>query len=351
MNSLIVCSPRKDGLIFRMEAKLIDHNTNGLSRVMLLERACNNYLDICEKNKNLSDHTLKAYRIDFEQFSAFTDRNTEIQLITKEQIRAFQQLLGSRECKPATIKRKLACIRAMFRWYELEEVLDNNIFHKLNLNLRTAIALPKNIPTQEIKKLIRSSREQINLDKKVKYSLREVANQVKTSKCINNLTTLVALELMLCTGVRVGELVDITLESIDFGDRKIKIFGKGMRERFVFLPDQEICNLIKAYLVVRLITRPDHGSFLVNSRGKPASTQFIRKLIRNITSISSISRQITPHMCRHSAACQLLEAGIDIRYVQRLLGHQSISTTEIYTHVNDKVLQAKVTLANVRGRY
>ncbi len=317
---------------------------------MLIESACNNYLDICEKNRNLSEHTLKAYRIDLTQFSASIGR-IEIQQITREQIRKYQQSLVDRGCKTSSIKRKLACVKAMFRWYEMEEILDNNVFHKLNLNLRTARVLPKNIPGHEIKKLIRSSRKTLRLEKNVTYSTRQVIECVGTKKYINELTALLSLELMLCTGIRVGELVNIKLDAIDTSDRKIRILGKGMRERFVFLPDQEVCNLVDAYIVVRLITEPDHDNLLVNSRGRPASTQFIRKLVRNVASASSIQRKITPHMCRHSAACQLLEAGIDIRYVQRLLGHQSISTTEIYTHVSDKALRNKVTLANVRRRF
>ena len=318
---------------------------------MLVGNACNEYLNICEKNKNLSSHTLKAYRIDLAQFTSFLRKPSELEQIKKEHIREYQQYLGSCGYKPASIKRKFACIKAMFRWYEMEEVIENNVFHKLQLNLRLVRTLPKNIPTDEVKKLIRKSRQQLNLEPKAKYLLKEVASQIDSKKSINNLTTLISLELMLCTGIRVGELVNIKLDDIDIADRKIRIFGKGMRERFVFLPDQEICNLIKAYFAVRLINEPDHNSFLLNSRGKPASTQFVRKLVRNVATLTSISRRITPHMCRHSAACQLLESGVDIRYVQRLLGHQSISTTEIYTHVNDKALQDKVTHANVRKRY
>lgn len=317
---------------------------------MWIENACNNYLDICEKNRNLSEHTLKAYRIDLAQFSASIG-NIEIQQITRDQIRKYQQSLASRGCKPSSIKRKLACVKAMFRWYELEEVLDSNVFHKLNLNLRATRALPKNIPSHEIKRLMRSSRKILRLEKNSTYTTREVIERIGTKKYMNELTALLSLELMLCTGIRVGELVNIKLDAVDTGDRKIKILGKGMRERFVFLPDQEVCNLIDAYIVARQITEPDHDNLLVNSRGRPASTQFVRKLVRNVASASSIQRKITPHMCRHSAACQLLEAGIDIRYVQRLLGHQSISTTEIYTHVSDKALRSKVTLANVRRRY
>ena len=233
------------------------------NRIMLVGSACNNYLQVCEKNKNLSQYTLKAYRIDLMQFVAFLDEGAKLQFVTKEDIRKFQQFLTNRGCLPSSIKRKLACIKAMFRWYELEEVLVNNIFHKFHLNVRVAKVLPKNIPIYEIRKLIENSRKLIELDEKRRYAPNEIVSRITIKRDVNKLTTLLSLEIMLCTGVRVGELIDITLDDIDIADRRIKIFGKGMRERFVFLPDQEICSLIEAYLIARAITEPNHFNLLV----------------------------------------------------------------------------------------
>ena len=144
-----------------------------------------------------------------------------------------------------------------------------------------------------------------------------------------------------------GELVSIRVENIDFGSQKVRIFGKGARERFVFLPHSEIIEGLNKYLNLRKMHAAEHGFLLINGRGEPASTQFIRKLIKELVDEMKIQRRITPHMFRHSAACELLESGVDIRFVQRLLGHQSISTTEIYTHVNDNALFDRVKKADV----
>ena len=165
---------------------------------------------------------------------------------------------------------------------------------------------------------------------------------------MNKLTCLLAVELFFSTGMRVSELVNVKINHIFLSEKKIKILGKGQRERFVFLPNKELTDLVSSYLSLREITKPTHNLLLINSRGKEASPHFIRKLIRQMSSLAKIDK-ITPHMYRHSAACQLLESGVDIRFVQRLLGHQSILTTQLYTHVNDSVLQKKIAKANTRG--
>nr|WP_275443045.1 tyrosine-type recombinase/integrase [Pseudoalteromonas sp. OOF1S-7] len=174
--------------------------------------------------------------------------------------------------------------------------------------------------------------------------------EVRSKRRLNDLTTLVALEIMISTGVRVSELSGIDLSDIYINEKKIKIMGKGSRERFVYLTDQEIVKLLKNYIDNRPICAPNHSQLLTNSRGQPASTQFLRKLIKTLSQQSNTQLKVTPHMLRHSAACELLESGLDIRFVQRLLGHSSISTTERYTHVSDNVLQKKITKANVRKR-
>ncbi len=315
-----------------------------------LSGICSHYLQICSKNKNLSRHTLKAYDIDMAQFMSCVGKNTLIEEITKTELKKFHNYLIEQELAPSSIKRKLACIRAMFKWLELEEVIEINPFHKFRANIKSAKRLPKNVPANEINSMIVQAKNELGLHKQALYSAVQLNQLIGSKKSLNKLTTLVAVELMLCTGMRVGELSGITVNCVDIYERKIKIFGKGARERYVYLPDEELCELVHAYIQQRQITEPDNNNFLVNSRGQPASTQFLRKLIKEVAEKAFTKQKVTPHMLRHSAACELLESGLDIRFVQRLLGHSSISTTEIYTHVNDRQLKDKVTQANVRGR-
>lgn len=315
-----------------------------------LSRICSYYLQICRKNKNLSQHTLKAYDIDMSQFLRCVGENTAVESITKIELARFFDALVELELSPATIKRKLACVRAMFKWLEQEEMIEINPFHKFRTNMKAARRLPKNVPAKEISSMILQAKSELGLAAKQAYSSARISRLVKSRKALNKLTTLIAIELMLCTGIRVGELSGITLDCIDVYERKIKILGKGARERFVFLPDDELCELVSIYCQLRSLAEPNTAHFLINSRGCAASTQFIRKLIRENAEKAFTKQKVTPHMLRHSAACELLESGLDIRFVQRLLGHSSISTTEIYTHVNDRQLKEKVSQANVRGR-
>lgn len=311
---------------------------------------CTNYLKICSDNKNLSRHTLKAYKIDFNQFQNCIGMQTEITSIDKKDIIKFHDYLVALTLAPASIKRKLVSLKAMFRWLELEEIILINPFNKTRTNVKLARVLPRNVPTSKLQKLIKRAKSELGLKHYDLYCDKEIVNLITTKKQLNKLTTLIAIELMLCTGMRVCELSSIALDSIDITSRKIKLFGKGSRERFVYLPDIETCLLVKSYIQARSITVPTTSNFLVNSRGQPASTQFIRKLLREVAQESSIEMHVTPHMLRHSAACELIESGVDIRFVQRLLGHSSISTTEIYTHVSDTLLRDRISQANVRER-
>jgi len=234
---------------------------------------------------------------------------------------------------------------------ELDDLIDISPFNKIRIVIKSPKKLPKNIPPRKMKKIIQTSRKELGLHKCTKYISSEISASIKTKKHLNKLTTLISLELMLYTGLRVAELVNININDIDTRERKIKIMGKGSRERYVFIPDIDSCELIKSYTYSRQITNPKTDFFLLNSRGRPASTQFIRKLVRLISESAGIKEKITPHMFRHSAACELIESGVDIRFVQRLLGHNSISTTELYTHVTDNILKQRISKANIRSRF
>lgn len=311
---------------------------------------CNTYLSYCEKNKNLADYTLKAYGLDLAQFAAYFGEEHIFEEICKHRLRQFHQFLNDKEYAPATIKRKLNCIQSMFRWLERDDAIAINPFNSIKIEIKSPKKLPKNIPSDLITHIIKTAKLSLGLKMTEQYAIQKIAELITSKRSLNKLTTLLAIELMLCSGMRVGELVKLNLYDINIQQQKIKVMGKGSRERFVFIPDEELATLLQAYKQQRYIVQPSHQGFLVNSRGEPASTQFIRKLIKQITHQAGIELKITPHMFRHSAACELLESDVDIRFVQRLLGHHSISTTELYTHVQDNTLKEKITKANVRRK-
>jgi integrase/recombinase XerD len=155
--------------------------------------------------------------------------------------------------------------------------------------------------------------------------------------------------LLFTTGIRVSELVNIRIGDVDLEHRVLRVRGKGDRERQVFLTTDEVVSELISYKAQQRYV--DNSSPLFQNRiGNGLSTACVRRGLRKLGSNAGLLRRITPHMLRHSAATSLIEAGVDIRFVQRLLGHQSISTTEIYTHVSDEKLKFVVTAADTIGR-
>lgn len=164
-------------------------------------------------------------------------------------------------------------------------------------------------------------------------------------------TTLLAVALMVATGVRVNEVVGIRCQDIDLPGRAMRLLGKGRRERQVFLTNDWITSFTGAYIDARSTINPQHPRLLFNLHYDPLTPPAMRSRLAKAASAAGLGRRVTPHMLRHTAATQLIEAGVDIRYIQRLLGHASLSTTEIYTHVSDRALRQVVSDADVLGRF
>ena len=187
-------------------------------------------------------------------------------------------------------------------------------------------------------------------------SLQKKADVGDASDSINVLqrpfesTTLLAVALMVATGVRVNEVVGIKCEDIDLLGRSLRILGKGRRERQVFLTNDWITGLTRAYLRTRAELELEHPHLLFNSRHRPLTPPAMRSRLIKAARDAGLIVRVTPHMLRHTAATQLIEGGVDIRYIQRLLGHASLSTTEIYTHVSDRALSRVVSDADVLGK-
>lgn len=309
---------------------------------MHISTACKKYLEYCQSVKHLSSHTVRAYQIDLAEFKNFTGKNMLTADCDKYCLRSYLSFLyEKRRLKASSIKRRIACLKALFHWLEEEEIVDLNPFHRFKTRIKIPARLPRTLNRDVIKKLLLHVEKNLGREPHqaiAEIDLRSLSNPTR----FNQLTLFLALELLLCTGVRVGELVNIKLNDLNLAEGVIDIYGKGDRQRRVFLPDQEMHSLLQLYLEARQ-TKPLKTEFLIiNSRGNSVSTDYIRNLIHQATQASGINVRVTPHMFRHSTATYLLEAGVDIRYVQRLLGHQCISTTQIYTQVTDKKLQEVV---------
>jgi len=150
--------------------------------------------------------------------------------------------------------------------------------------------------------------------------------------------------------MRVGELTTLRLVDFSTDCSEVRVFGKGSRERTVFIGNAKLQSDLKAYIGERARAGLDSNRFLLNQRGKPLTPQCLRGRLRRLSRRLDITPHITPHRFRHTAATLLLEEGVDIRFVQRLLGHSSISTTEIYTHVSDSSLKSAIDRADPMGK-
>ena len=305
------------------------------------------FLHHCRYGRNLSGHTLRAYERDLAAATAHFRAATQVDAIDRAAVRGYAEALFSRgDLKEASIKRRLACLQALFRWLEDEGAVEVSPFHRLRLNIRLPRRLPRGLSGPEMRALVAASGRALGLPAPRAYDAQTLARLIRPGT-VNVFTALTAIEVLYATGMRIGELADLSPDRLDIADGTIYLRGKGDRERVVFLPDSPLRELVRAYLdLAHHVTHAAPGPVLVNARGRPATTQFLRDQIRRAGERASLSRRVTPHMLRHTTATHLLEAGVDLRYVQKLLGHQSVATTQMYTAVSNAKLKEVIELSH-----
>lgn len=292
---------------------------------MKLLTACDHFTQHYRSVVKLSTHTHRAYQIDLADFCRHTGTETPLAEIDKTRLRQFiRHLREERKLKETTIKRRIACLKLMFRWLHQEEVIPANPFDSLNERIRLPKRLPRSLSREEVAKLMTA----------IGGDGRDFADHNYPQAAAKT-----AIRLLLATGIRVGELVNIDLPDLDLADGRIAIHGKGDRQRLVYVFETTMQAMLASYHNLRKANAFSTTKLFTTPSGTPLTTPKIRQHLASYAKQTGIARRVTPHMLRHTAATTLLEAGVDIRYVQKLLGHQSISTTEIYTHVSDQGLR------------
>jgi site-specific recombinase XerD len=290
--------------------------------------------------KDLSPLTIRAYDSDISIFERYIGQRGA-PVIDKAFVLAF--LDGQRDAglSAASLRRRASAVRGYCRWLLASGVLAADPWAGTVLGAGRARKLPRLLPTPELRRLLLFLRQRAGT---VKSSPREALERP------HEMTTLLTTALMLVTGVRVGEVASIMCGDIDLEGNSVRILGKGRRERQVFLGSGWITGLTRAYLRRRESLGVAHAHLLFNRRLQPLTAAAIRARLHQAAGQAGIRIRVTPHMLRHTAATQLIEAGVDIRYIQRLLGHASLTTTEIYTHISDQALKQVVTDADILGR-
>lgn len=225
----------------------------------------------------------------------------------------------------------------------MQDLLSDDPWSGASISLGRARKLPRVLSPRELDRLLVFLRAAAGLSS-------NTARPAQIEKRPHECTTLLGVTLMVGTGVRVHEVVGFRCQDIDLTSRTIRLMGKGHRERQVFLTNDWITELTDAYLQARNALEILHSRLLFNLHHEPLTTAAMRSRLGKAAAAAGLPMHVTPHMLRHTAATQLIEAGVDIRYIQRLLGHASLSTTEIYTHVSDQALKRVVSDANVLGR-
>lgn len=270
------------------------------------------YIEMCEHQRKLSRDTVKAYRIDLKQFLQFVDGAT----IDLELLNRYVKHLNQNYA-PRSVKRKLASLRAFYNELELNEAISENPFGQLHVRLQMPRQLPRIIPEQLVQKILQNSYDAYEPGR------REVLRDI------------VVLELLFSTGLRVSELCALSKACFQLSQEKLRLLinGKGSKERVVQIVTPELLRLMERYCKAFAPEIEKFGVILFNRRGRPLSPQSVRRIIDRYLKRTETDYHVTPHMFRHTFATSLLEAGMDIRYIQSLLGHSSISTTQIYTHV------------------
>ncbi|MEO5370148.1 MAG: tyrosine-type recombinase/integrase [Magnetococcus sp. DMHC-1] len=300
---------------------------------MNIETFSSGFLDHC-REKGLSQHTIRAYNQDLKDFNIWISVNNGNNFYDKEAVSGWILYLRKNNIAPASIKRKIATLKIMFRWMHENNKIPTNPFHMLRATIIIPRRLPRHLREDELIKLLQNPQSS-SFDSKTDFH----KNTLK-----------LALELMFATGIRIGELCSINESDINLSEEKISIKGKGNRERIVFIVDPGLVELLQKYIALKRKMNYKNDMLLVTTFGNSVRPDYIRQKLKKLAAQVGIERKITPHMLRHTAATQLLENGVDIRFVQKLLGHSSISTTEIYTHVSNLSLQKTLRQANPRSK-
>lgn len=281
------------------------------------------YLLFLKTEKKLGDNTINSYMLDLEDF--FKTFNGSIESCTKKDILAYISSINGLEV--STVNRHISSLKSFFNYLVDESIIKVSPMEEVS-SLKSPKKLPKYLSISEVNKLL-------NIPLNSEFDYRNKA----------------MLELMYATGLRVSELVSIEYSNIDFENSIIRINGKGKKERII--PLGEVASYyLKVYLSdyrSKLLKRNTYNQVFLNNHGKPITRQGFNYILENIRELTGIEKEITPHVLRHSFATHLLEGGADIRSIQEMLGHENVSTTNIYTEVVNDVLRSNYEMYHNRS--
>lgn len=282
----------------------------------------NDFIEFINFQKKYSKYTSKNYQLDILEFKGYLEKESINYLdVDHELIKGYLMELYNKKLSRASVARKLSSLRSFYKYLFNNNLIKTNPF-KYVVTPKKEKKLPKYLGVEELEMI---------------FNVPDINTPLgQRDKLI--------LEMFYATGVRVSELVNVKVSDVDFYRREIKVLGKGNKERIdpfgeycldaisTFVNDGRIKILEKHHTACEYL--------IINEKGKKITTRGVEKIIDNVVKKASLKKHVSPHMLRHTFATHLLNEGCDIRTVQELLGHESLESTQIYTHVSNERLRA-----------
>ncbi len=289
-----------------------------------MDRYISKFLTYLEIEKNVSGYTLLNYHIDLKQLRDFLSAK-DVQQIDRLDIRKYLVFLKGKNLKKRSVARKLSTFRSFFKFLSREGYVSSNPLGGIT-SPKQEKRLPIFLDVDKVAKLVESP-EETNVQ-----GLRDRA----------------ILETLYSTGMRVGELVGLNIGRVDFIGGMVKVYGKGKKERLIPIGDKAL-RAIRDYLTRQTAEKKDGRALFLNKNNKRLTDAGVQKLVDKYIKRIALKEKISPHTFRHSFATHLLDKGADLRSVQELLGHASLSTTQIYTHITTEHLKSVYNKAHPRA--
>lgn len=294
-----------------------------------------NYIDIYIKylivEKKYSEKTSKAYQIDLQEFADFLHYNfpnISILEVTEDEIGCYLAKLYQKKLNKNSISRKLSSLRGFYKYLVNEEKIENSPLEDIS-NPKKELYLPKFLVANDLDKIF---------------------SVCKTDTPLHERENLI-IELLYATGVRVSELVNIKIKNIDMVNKTIRVIGKGSKERMVIYNNHTSAAL-KTYLndAYRIFNKHQSEYLILNQNGNKLSERYVRNIIDKLSREAGLAIKISPHTIRHTFATDMLNEGADLMTVKELLGHESLNTTSIYTHITNEQIRKTYDMAHPRAK-
>lgn len=289
--------------------------------IKIISDNINNYISTLKIERNLSEKSTKAYYSDLTSFLRWLQESS-IATINISTINSYIFWLQNiNEMKDTSIKRKYVSLKSFFKYLVNNNIILKSPFDNMRISFKTSKKLPKTLSSQDIIKLLKSPIEE----------LKDIHTEFRKTISIRNAAII---ELLYCVGIRIGELVNIELSDMNLEEQTLLIHGKGRKDRLLFISSTDVINILNTWLIERESLNPKCDALFINKYGDKLSIYSIENIYDKYRQLAGLDSKSTPHYLRHTFATQLLNNGADIRAVQEILGHSSITTTQIYTEVS-----------------